>query len=149
MTIFALLGFNPDKTHHASLLQQLCDQLILVQPDSIKYKLLEKAKHTLPFPDIVPPFQLQVLWITAKAKKYSTKTYFIVCNIAHANFLRSFIVCSYHERHILGLGKVFTLAIRNNDPLSATITWNDKLIDRSSILNLINISKSAMDQPFQ
>jgi hypothetical protein len=148
-TIFAFLGFNPDKTHRDSLLEQLRTQLQSVKPDSAEAKLLQKAKQILPVQNAIPPFQLQVRWINAKNHKFSTKTYAIVCATPHADFLRSFIVRSYHEKRILGLGKVCAIGGRNIDHLPAAITWNNNFIDGSSILSLVNISKQAMDQPLR
>lgn len=148
--LFGFLGFHPDKTHRDSLLAHLRAQLIQVQPDSAEARLLERSKQNLvPFPGIVPPFQPQVRWITAKQKKYSTKTYAIVSASHHADFLRSFIVRSFHEKRILGLRKVCSIGGWNTEHLPAAIDWNNKFLDESSILSLLNISKKAMDQPFQ
>jgi hypothetical protein len=148
-TIFAFLGFNPDKTHRDSLLRQLHEQLLQIKPDSAEARLLEKAKQTLPFHGIVPPLQLQVRWINAKKKTYSTKTYSMNCALAHADFLRSFTVRAFPEKRIIGLGKVCALDGRNVDHIPAAIKWNNTFLDGCSILSLINISKQAMDQPFQ
>jgi hypothetical protein len=148
-TLFALLGFNPDRAHRHSILEQINRQLIQVQPDSAERRLMEKAKQRLPFSGIVPPLQLQVRWINAKSKKYSTKTFVVICDAAHADFLRSLLLRSYHEKHIIGLGRLFLLGSKTNDQLPGAITWNNKFIDESSVLTLVNISQSAMDQKFQ
>ena len=147
-TICALLGFNTDRAHRASLLQQLVDQLIHVLPDSAESRLLEKAKQLLPFPGIIPPFQLHTRWINASARKYQTKTFTIVCDAAHADFLRSILLRSYLEKRILGIGKVFQLGTRNAEHLPRAITWNNNFLDGSSVLTLVNISRAAMDHPF-
>jgi hypothetical protein len=98
--LFGLLGFNPDKTHRASLTKQLHTQLI-------ESKLLEKAKQTLPFAGTVPDFELQSRWINAEGKKFSAKAYGIACASKHADFFRtSFLLRCYFETRIIGLGKL-------------------------------------------
>ena len=105
-TVCGLLGLNPDKTHRASITQQLHNQLAATVPDLAERKLLEKAKQILPFPGILPDFELQARWINADKKKYSAKAFSIVCASEHADFLRSLIVRAYFEGHVIGIGKL-------------------------------------------
>jgi hypothetical protein len=147
-TLFALFGFNPAKTHRDSLLTQLTSQLSTIAPNVAETKLLDKGRQSLPFSGSVPAFQLSIRWVNAKDKKYSTKCYTIVCATQHADFLRAFIVRSFHEKRVLGLGNVCAIGGKI-DHLPAAITWNNNFIDGSSILNLTNVSRASMDYPFE
>ena len=146
--VCGLLGINPDKTQRASITQQLHAQLVATVPDLAERKLLEKAKQVLPFPGIVPDFELQARWINADKKKYSAKAFSIVCAAEHADFLRSLIVRAYFEGHVIGIGKLVQLGGRHSAYLPKAITWHNKFVEDGAILNLKNISKNAMDQCF-
>lgn len=147
--IFTLLGFHPVYTHRNSLLRQLHEQILHVTPNLAKRRLLEKAKHTLSFPGIAPPFQLHVCWVNAKKKTYSTKTYSILCATAHANCFCSFLIHAFREKRITSLGKICALGGQNVDHLPAAIKWNNNFLEGCSILGMIHISKIAMDQSFE
>jgi hypothetical protein len=146
--LFGLLGFNPDKTHRESLAKQLHTQLISIPPDLAERKLLEKAKQVLPFPGMVPKIELQSRWINAESKKYSAKSYAISCASEHADFLRSFLLRCYFEKHVIGLGKLVQLGGRHSTYLPKAITWHNNFVENCDILSLFHISKSAMDQQF-
>jgi hypothetical protein len=99
-TLFALFGFNPDKTHRDSLLKQLIAQLSTIDPNVAETKLLDKGRQSLPFASTVPTFQLSIRWVNTKDKKHSTKCYTVVCATQHADFLRAFIVRSFHAFYL-------------------------------------------------
>ena len=147
--LFGLLGFHPDKTHRTSLTAQLHAQLLTISPDLAEKKLLEKAKGILPFKGTVPGFEIQTRWINAESSKYTAKAYGISCATEHADYLRSFLLRSYFEKHVIGLGKLVQLGGRHNTYLPKAITWHNNFVDECSIISLLNVSKSAMDQPFQ
>jgi hypothetical protein len=147
--LYGLLGFNPDKTHRASLTKQLHAQLIAIEPDSAESKLLEKAKQTLPFEGTLPDFELQSRWINAEGKKFSAKAYGISCASEHADFFRSFLLRCYFETRIIGLGKLVQLGGKHNVYLPKAITWHNHFVEECAILFLSNISPTAMDQPFK
>ena len=146
--LFGLLGFNPDKTHRVSLRQQIHDQLLTIAPDLAEKKLLEKVKSILPFEGSVPGFDLQTRWVNAEAKKYTAKAYGISCAAEHADYFRSFLLRSYFEKKVIGLGKLVQLGGRSNHYLPKAITWHNNFVEECAIVGLLNISKQAMDQPF-
>jgi hypothetical protein len=111
-------------------------------------KLLDKGRQSLPFAGTIPTFQLSIRWVNTKDKKHSTKCHTVVCATQHADFLRAFIVRSFHEKRILGLGNVCAIGGKI-DHLPAAVTWNNKFIAGSSILNLLNVSRASMDYKFE
>jgi hypothetical protein len=137
-----------DKTHRDSLLQQLIAQLSTIDPNVAETKLLDKGRQILSFAGTIPTFQLSIRWVNTKDKKHSTKCCTVVCATQHADFLRAFIVRSFHEKRILGLGNVCAIGGKI-DHLPAAVTWNNKFIDGSSVLNLINVSRASMDCKFE
>ena len=147
--LFGLLGFLPNKTHHTSLRKQHHDQLLTIAPDLAEKKLLEKAKDIRPFDETVPRFELQTRWINAESQIYTAKAYGVSCAAKHADYLCSFLLSSYFEKQVIGLGKLVQLGGHHNTYLLETITWHNNFVAECSIVGLLNVFKSAMDQPFQ
>jgi hypothetical protein len=145
-----LLGFQADKVHLTGLSDDLREIISKIALQEGEIKIGQEAESKLPWSSegTIPPFYLRVRNITRYHNKeeFASKAIGIIVAEEHATFFRTLLTRATDEKLIPGLGLYYNV-IPNDRQFYKAIKWQNDVIDKTSILPILGITRQAMLHP--